>query len=51
MKRNILIVLLAIVGIVSSHAQQVTPALTVYKQFKPGHPFPRPERLLLPHQR
>jgi hypothetical protein len=36
MKRHILIVFLAIVGIVSSHAQQVTPALTVYKQFKPA---------------
>ena len=36
MKRNILIVLLAIVGIVSSHAQQVTPALTVYKEFRPA---------------
>ena len=36
MKRNILIVLLAIAGIVSSHAQQVTPALTVYKEFRPA---------------
>ena len=36
MKRNILLVLLAIAGIVSSHAQQVTPALTVYKEFRPA---------------
>lgn len=36
MKRNILIGLLAIAGIVSSHAQQVTPALTVYKEFRPA---------------
>lgn len=36
MKRNILIALLAIAGIVSSHAQQVTPALTVYKEFRPA---------------
>ena len=36
MKRHILIVFLAIVSIISTHAQQVTPALTVYKQFKPA---------------
>ncbi len=36
MKRNILIVLLAIAGIVRCHAQAVTPALTVYKEFRPA---------------